>query len=99
MESAKSKKSIKCRDSVLQRQRLLKFVQRGPSQSGKPPQGPRFVDTGTKGKGDGDSTSSAAREKQPRDDPMEAKTSYKHTLQAADKETLIEPEPAAKGDN
>jgi hypothetical protein len=61
-------------------------------------EGPRAMDTGTKGKGAGDSTSEDL-EKQPGDDPMEAQTLEKHTSQAAVKGILVEPEHAAKRNN
>ena len=60
---------------------------------------PQALDTGAKGKGAGDSTSSGVWKKQLRDDAMEAKTSYTYTSQAMGKETLVETESTAKGDN
>ena len=57
------------------------------------------MDTGKKGKGVGDSTSTEDREKQPGGDPMEAVTVDTNTSQAAVKRTPAEPEPAAERGN
>ena len=60
---------------------------------------PWAVDTGTEGKGTGDTTSTGDREKQPGGDPMEAVTVDTNTSQVAAKGTPAEPEPTAERDN
>jgi hypothetical protein len=65
---------------------------RGQASRGRP----RAVDTGTEGKGAGDSTSTGDREKQPGVDTTEAVTGDTNTLQAVVKGTHAEPEPATE---
>jgi len=57
---------------------------------------PWAVDSGVKRKGGGDSTFYGVWEKQPREVPVEVKTSGTPTVQAVGKGTLIEPKLTTK---